>query len=252
MSRCTAAVCRSIPCSVRIDDQAAAHGFTVNEHAESHLVAVGAGEFNRPRFSADSETRRDDVAPLSRTPGIGHPTPIPERRRTEHDRDIVALQGMHAKANPRMSTDLIRIDVPRMQRRCLGTRIELSLDGRNSKRWKRGPFAPAVDPPLGNGRMAYSRLFFCSHRSNLIKRRRRDYACHLGLSPGHRPAGPPIPNMGGPASFINCLYIQAARISTVVLLFLVYFFQALRPLLHMSFGQVAPPHAERHRRGDGC
>ena len=151
-----------MPCSVRIDDQAAAHGFAANEHAESHLVAVGEGEFDLPRVSADSETRRDDVAPLSRTPGIGHPTPIPERRRTEHDRDVVALQGMHAKANPRMSIDLIRIDVPRMQRRCLGTRIELSLDGRNSKRWKRGPFAPAVDPPLGNGRMAYSRLFFAA------------------------------------------------------------------------------------------
>ena len=37
---------------------------------------VGAGEFNRPRFSADSEARRDDVAPLARAPGIGHPTPI--------------------------------------------------------------------------------------------------------------------------------------------------------------------------------
>ena len=79
--------------------------------------------------------------------------------------------------------------------------------------------------------------FFLQPQIQFVKRRRRDYACHPGLSP---------------ASFINCPYIQAARTSMVVLLFLVYFFQILRPLLHMSFGQVAPPYAERDRRGDGC
>src|SRR5687768_13086837 len=45
----------------RIDDKAPAHGLSADQHAKTHLIAIGKSQFHRPAGAAKHQTRANDV-----------------------------------------------------------------------------------------------------------------------------------------------------------------------------------------------
>lgn len=113
------------------------------QHSKAHIVPARQRDLYTPFLAADPNRRHYDVPHFPMTPGIGHVTPVGNRRFADDLDGAVALPRMHAKPNPRRAASIEAIDLEGVQGGGPSARVYLGFDAADGKLGKSRPFSPS-------------------------------------------------------------------------------------------------------------
>src|SRR5512143_2020145 len=125
-----------------LDQRPALERGAAEQHAESHLVAIGERKLDRPGFIAELEQRGDDVALLDAASRVPHRALVDGPRLAGDLEGIALLHRLQDEAEPKRATAADGLDAIGMQRAGARAGVDLRLDGVDAEIGQRDPFAP--------------------------------------------------------------------------------------------------------------
>ncbi len=129
----------------RVDPELVADGCPSQQHAETHLVAIGEGELDGPVMSEQEDLGFDDRSQIEMPVRTADVSVLNERGFAATDSRRVALKGVDLEPDPVLPALAKLLDIDCVERRGPGAGVDLRLHGRNPDPGKADPFPPTND-----------------------------------------------------------------------------------------------------------